>query len=269
MDCDTTKTEQSTRTSLFGILKFKTKYHSKFLNRFWAQHQQTASSNPTYARLSMSRRTSAATIEHQNYRNMILPKDAIQLQCLDVGSLLKMNERRDYKRLQCESLTDGTLSFAGSSLDLEWEHEYDATEKHQSQNEVRNSWYNSEEDSSSSSNDGNDRSIELSQFSSPTNRLNWQNNNYQSINTNTTRWHSRQWQKNPNRSISTTKLDGNQKMNKPKNGSSSDSLEWDLHEDDHKFKSEDDSLDQETVELLNEIEWLKNQALIETGDRLN
>lgn len=277
MDCDTEN--QTSPPSLFGILKFKTRHHSKFLNRFWRrqQRQQQSSGSQTvagtsYARLNTSRQNSVSTTENQNYGKMVLPKDAIQLQCLDVGSLLKMNERRDYKRLQCDSLTEGTLSFAGSSLDLEWEHEYDAIERMQSsQDEAQNSWYNSDEDSSSSSNEEKGRSIELSQFSSPTNRLNRQNNNYQPINTNTNsnRWHSRQRRKSLNRSISTTKLDHNIKMKKTKNfshTSTPDSLEWDVHEDDHKFKSEEDSLDQETVELLNEIEWLKNRALIETGD---
>lgn len=281
MDCDTGTENQkpptpSSSSSLFGILKFKTRYHSKFLNRFWARQQrqqQTTSQGTSYARLNTSRHNTVATIDNQNYGKMVLPKDAIQLQCLDVGSLLKMNERRDYKRLQCDSLTEGTLSFAGSSLDLEWEHEYDAAERRESQEEdARNSWYNSEEESSSSSSDGNGRSIELSQFSSPANRLNRQNNNYQPINTTiTTRWHSRQRRKNLNRSISTTKLDGSTTIKLKKNTnwshtSTPDSLEWDVHEDDHKFKSEEDSLDQETVELLNEIEWLKNRALIETGD---
>ncbi|XP_031628379.1 uncharacterized protein LOC116344109 [Contarinia nasturtii] len=280
MDCDTTTENQTSPSpSLFGILKFKTKHHSKFLNRFWRRHKrqqqsavsQTAVGGPSYARLNTSRRNTVSTLENQNYGKMVLPKDVIQLQCLDVGSLLKMNERRDYKRLQCDSLTEGTLSFAGSSLDLEWEHEYDAIERQQSQDEAQNSWYNSDEESSSSSSDGKGHSIELSQFSSPTNRLNRQNNNYQpiSMNTNSMRWHSRQRRKNLNRSTSTTKLDHNIKMKKTKNlshTSTPDSLEWDVHEDDHKFKSEEDSLDQETVELLNEIEWLKNRALIETGD---
>ncbi|XP_055297149.1 uncharacterized protein LOC129565872 [Sitodiplosis mosellana] len=165
MDCGTaTETQKtpvasSSSSSLFGILKFKTKYHSKFLNRFWARHQrqqQASSQGTSYTRLNMSHRSGVASIENQNYGKLVLPKDAIQLQCLDVGSLLKMNERRDYKRLQCDSMTEGTLSFAGSSLDLEWEHEYDAAERRESQEEeeeeARNSWYNSEEESSSNKN---------------------------------------------------------------------------------------------------------------------
>lgn len=203
----------------------------------------------------------------------MLPNDAIPLQCLDVGSLLKMNERKDYKRLQCDSMTEGTLSFAGSSLDLEWEHEYEGADARESQEDPRNAWFQSEEESSSTSSEENGRSIELSQFSSPTHRLNRQNNNYQPANT--TRWHGRQRRRpsrptsrnDSNRSTSMTKFDSdNRKKKNWSHTSTPDSLEWDTHEDDQKFKSEEDSLDQETVELLNEIEWLKNRALIETGD---
>lgn len=42
-----------------------------------------------------------------------------------------------------------------------------------------------------------------------------------------------------------------------------DSMEWDL---DHNLKSEVDSVDFETKELLNEIEQLKNRVLSETGE---
>lgn len=275
MDCDTT-TENPPTATLAGILKFKTKYHSKFLNRFWARHQHQQQ-NPTqgtcYARLNPSHQNSVTEIESQNYGKSVLPADAIQLQCLDVGSLLKMNERRDYKRLQCDSLTEGTLSFAGSSLDLEWEHEYDAVERCESREEPPNSWFQSEEESSSSSSEGNGRSIELLQLSSPTHKLNRQNNNCPPVTTK--RWHSRhrrqgraRSQTDTNRCTSATKEDESENKRKPKtrcsHTSTPDSLEWE--EDDQKFKSEDDSLDHETVELLNEIEWLKNQALIETGD---
>ena len=285
MDCDTT-TENRPPQTLAGILKFKTRYHSKFLNRFWARHrrqqqqqQQHSSQGTSYARLNTSR-NSVTTIENQNYGKSVLPKDAIQMQCLDVGSLLKMNERRDYKRLQCESLTEGTLSFAGSSLDLEWEHEYDADEQQdEDADEARHSWFQSDEESSSSSSEANGRSIELSQFSTPSQKLNKQNNNCcpSSVATTATQWHSRHQRRDgrarsrneSSRSTSMTKLDGDNKSKANTNWSHTstpDSLEWDTHEDERKFKSEEDSLDQETVDLLNEIEWLKNRALIETGD---
>lgn len=48
--------------------------------------------------------------------------------------------------------------------------------------------------------------------------------------------------------------------------STPDSLEWDQHQD--HLKSDVDSLDFETKELLNEIELLKNRVLSETGSGL-
>lgn len=299
MDCETTTEPNRPTQTLAGILKFKTRYHSKFLTRFWERHrrrqQQTqhqqrqqhknASQGTSYARLNTSR-NSIISVENQNYGKSVLPRDSIQMQCLDVGSLLKMNERRDYKRLQCESLTEGTLSFAGSSLDLEWEHEYDDQQQQQQDDadadEARHSWFQSDDDSSSSSSEANGRSIELSQFSTPSQKLNKQNNNLcpsKTTATVTTQWHSRHRSsrghsqnrnESANRSTSLTKLeDGDNKSKRNTNWSHTstpDSLEWDTHEDERKFKSEEDSLDQETVDLLNEIEWLKTRALIETGD---
>lgn len=50
--------------------------------------------------------------------------------------------------------------------------------------------------------------------------------------------------------------------------STPDSLEWDQHQD-HQMKSEADSLDFDTKELLNEIELLKNRVLSETGAGLS
>lgn len=273
MDCDSRTEDPTAAASLFGILKFKTRHHSRFLNRFWARHkrqQENAPQGHSYSRLIISKR-GGAIAENQNNAKTVLPKDAIQLQCLDVGSLLKMNEKRDYKRLQCDSLTEGTLSFAGSSLDLEWEHEYDAIDQRQNQKESSDLWYNSEDDISSSSSEENGPSIELTQFSSPTSKLNQQNNNCHS--SNTTQWISRHNRPNigsqRSRSSSATRFDDNSKTTKNQNlsyTSTPDSLEWDVHDDDRVLKSEEDSLDQETVDLLNEIEWLKNRALFETGD---
>ena len=49
--------------------------------------------------------------------------------------------------------------------------------------------------------------------------------------------------------------------------STPDSLEWDIDQE-QEIKSEDDSLDHETRELLYEIEQLKNRVLSETGPNL-
>lgn len=48
--------------------------------------------------------------------------------------------------------------------------------------------------------------------------------------------------------------------------STPESLEWDVDEDQrNKMYTEDDNLDHETLQLLHEIEFLKNQVLSETG----
>lgn len=262
MDCDVKTENPTNKTSIFGILKLKTRHHSRFLNRFWRHHQrnkQQSTHVSSYVRLNASHKNIASTTDNQKTEDSQLPCDSIQLQCLDVGSLLKMNERRDYKRLQYDSATE-TPSFAGSSLDLQWEHEYN--ENHQQQ--ATYSWCNSNDDSSSSNSDENGCSIELSQITSSNTKLNQQNNNFQPVTRGT-----RRMRNHSIRCSSTSRLDFDNKTksnNSWSHISTPDSLEWDVHEDDEKFKSEEDSLDRETVELLNEIEWLKNRALIETGD---
>lgn len=184
------------------------------------------------------------------------------MQCLDVGTLLKFNERRDYQRLQNDLITDGTVSLIGSSLDLEWEHEY-GVRRSDNEQQMPTSWHCSQnESSSSSSDDGCEQSIELAQIVASNTKL------YQ---THAVRRIRKKQMKTSDlsRHASANKLDGD---NRAKGNSSwshistPDSLEWDVQDDERRFRSEEDSLDRETVELLNEIEWLKNRALHETGD---
>lgn len=250
-------------TSIFGIFKLKTKHRSRFLSNFWRNHHQTPNIS-SYSRLNASRTNSALTIDNQNYVKSQLPYDTIQMQCLDVGSLLKMNERRDYKRLQYDSIAEGTPSFAGSSLDLQWEHEYDDDQPYPPY-----SWHNSQDYLSSSESEENGCSIEMSQITSSSNaKLNQQNNNnnyyYQPVMISNRKTNRNRLQ-NHNRCSSASQTESETKM-KSNMCSTPESLEWDVHVDDPKFKSEDDLIDRETVELLNEIEWLKNRALFETGD---
>lgn len=259
MDCEE-QNQTEIRTSIFEILKLKTKRRSRFLSRFWRNHHRNHQNESSYSRLNASRTNSALTIDNQNYVKSQLPYDAIQMQCLDVGSLLKMNERRYYKRLQYDSTTEGTPSCAGSSLDLQWEHEYDDKQPYPPY-----SWQNSEDDLSSSDSEENGCSIEMSEITSSSNaKLNQQNNNknYQPkmISNRKT---------NRNRCTSAFRTESETKIksiNSWSHISTPESLEWDVHDDDPKFKSEDDLIDRETKELLNEIERLKNRALVETGD---
>lgn len=269
MDCEK-DSHTATSSSIFEIFKLKTKRRSRFLSNFWRHHHQNHQQTQnvsSYSRLNASRTNSALTIDNQNYVKSQLPYDAIQMQCLDVGSLLKMNERRDYKRLQYDSTTDGTPSFAGSSLDLQWEHEYDDDQPYPPY-----SWHNSQDNLSSSESEENGCSIEMSQITSSSNiKLNQQNNNnnnYQPVEI-SNRKTNRNRSQNRNRSSSAFHTENETKIksnNSWSHISTPESLEWDVHDDDPKFKSEDDLIDCETMELLNEIEWLKNRALVEADD---
>lgn len=236
------------------------------MDKFWANHSmrrhpsQSSHSSTAYKRLPAPHVNISSSATNNNNQTL-LPNDAIPMQCLDVGSLLKFNERRDYQRLQCESITEGTVSLIGSSLDLEWEHEHGGDDDDHRQ--LPASWHCSQNSSSSSSSEagGCEQSIELSQMFAANTRQPQQHR----VNT---RRHQQRQMPNLSRPASATNLDG---YNGGKSNSSwshistPDSLEWDVQEDDRKFRSEEDSLDRETVELLNEIEWLKNRALLETS----
>lgn len=177
-----------------------------------------------------------------------LPTD-IQLHCLDPNTLLSIHNKN--RRLP-ESIDDAS-SLANSSLDLEWEHE-----KHNT------SWLMLQEDYSSDSDD-NASTSEMSR------RTSTKLNSRQTLN-----------QKNGPGTVSSSRQSSRQDLlprkvkysRRPKSHNSwshtstPDSLEWDVHEDDQKFKSEEDLLDHETMELLHEIEWLKNRALDETGEHI-
>lgn len=210
--------------------------HSNFLERFWERHRQNIS---LYSRLNASRQNSCS--ESIDRSELVLPNE-IQLQCLDPNSLRLLHERNI---LRPGSTVGDTVSLIGSSLDLEWEHEYNG--QNRSQQEM--SWLMFQDDCSTDSEDN----ISMSDLSKnqPTNAM------IKHLK------HSRNQPNNQNDQLS--------KGNRSKNSSWShistpDSLEWDVHEDDRKFKSEEDLLDQETIDLLQEIERLKNRALNETGD---
>lgn len=232
--------------SIFRILKTKTKRHSTFIERFWARQRQSLS---LYSRLNPSYKNSRNTRLNQNSNSeTTLPSD-IQLYCLDANTLLTCHNNKN--RHRPESIDDAS-SLANSSLDLEWEHE-----KHNT------SWLILQEDFSSGSDD-NGSTSEISRRTSNT-RLNFRpllNPVSGHASLSSSRQSSR-YDMLPNRGKYSRRSKSN---NSWSHISTPDSLEWDLHEDDQKFKSEDDLLDHETLDLLNEIEWLKNRALHETGE---
>lgn len=234
-------------SSVFRLLKTKTKRHSTFIERFWMRHRQNLS---LYSRLnSTMHQCSHSTKSNQNSNvDTVLPND-IQLHCLDATTLLSIHNRNRYRP---ESIDDAS-SLANSSLDLEWEHE-----KHNT------SWLILQEDYSSGSDD-NGSTSEMSRRTPNKRSQCKQMLNHASLNS--SRQNSRQ-DILPHRAKYS-----NNRRSKSNNSwshiSTPDSLEWDVHEDDQKFKSEEDLLDHETMELLHEIEWLKNRALDETGEHIH
>lgn len=230
---------------VFRILKTKTKRHSTFIERFWKRHRQSLS---LYSRLNPTHKDSQTTRAPNSSPENTLPSD-IQLHCLDANTLLSIHNKNRYRP---ESIDDAS-SLANSSLDLEWEHEKNNA-----------TWLMLQEDFSSGSDD-NGSTSEISRRTSNS-KLNSKQKN----------------QINGQGSVSSSRQSSRQDIlphrgkyvRRPKSNNSwshistPDSLEWDVHEDDRKFKSEEDLLDHETMELLHEIEWLKNRALEETGDQL-
>lgn len=166
----------------------------------------------------------------------------IPLQSLDAHSLLITNNDRIFR----SEYTEVNSSPASSSLDLEWEHEYGNVQDY--------SWLvlpeeTTIDDMSSDDDDDNDDTTSLE------------------FNKNTSNIKQNSLEMNVCKRL----------IHKPKKTSSiptwshistPESLEWDGNDDEQKFKSEEDLLDNETIELLHEIEWLKNRALNETGENL-
>lgn len=202
---------------IFRIMKTKEKRHSKFIERFWS-HKELS-----YSRL-----------------NRPIPKPVdIPLQSLDAHSLLITN----HDRILRSEHTGMNSSPASSSLDLEWEHEYENAQNY--------SWLVLPEEStiddiSSDEEDDDDSSLEMKNTSNETQ-------------------HQNQLER---RRIWANKYEKPSSRTSWSHISTPESLEWDVNEDEHKFKSEEDLLDNETIELLQEIEWLKNRALNETGENL-
>lgn len=194
-------------------MKTKEKRHSKFIERFWS-HKELS-----YSRLNRPIQKSVD----------------IPLQSLDAHSLLITNHDRIYR----SEHTGMNSSPASSSLDLEWEHEYENAQNY--------SWLVLPEETTidDMSSDDDDSSMEIKNTS---------NDKQSGLEMNVCRriiLHRKPSSRTSWSHISTP-----------------ESLEWDVNEDEQKFESEEDLLDNETIELLHEIEWLKNRALNETGENL-
>lgn len=192
-------------------MKTKEKRHSKFIERFWT-HKELS-----YSRLKKPIKISAD----------------IPLQSLD-ASLLITNHDRIFR----PEHSGMNSSPASSSLDLEWEHEYENAQNY--------SWLVLPEETTIDdiSSDDDDSSLEIKKTSTEKQQNELEMNVCRRI------------IRKPSSRTSWSHI------------STPESLEWDVNEEENKFKSEEDLLDNETIELLHEIEWLKNRALNETGENL-
>lgn len=250
-------------------MKTKRKQHSKFLDVF-----QERQENSNYSRLNRPEHWNISNSDSNNFAKQNQTKIAtettvtttndIQLQCLNVSSLILIHNRKLDN--PTESVTQAT-SPGGSSLELEWEHEYAGTSTNMSWHRLRDETtttfadgisdrYAVDGDEEDDDNDDENSSSEHSK-----NTSNYRFNHIS---------RSRRVKSRENDFNNKTKTDSNTRSvsrSSWSHRSTPDSLEWDIHEDDQKLKSEiDDTLDIETIELLQEIEWLKNRALNETND---
>ena len=167
----------------------------------------------------------------------------IPLQNLDAQLLL--STVADNTRTGCRS-NEVNQSPASSSLDLEWEHEYMNTQPWllmQSEQISAIDEMSSEDDESSESE---------KQFNNTSNHKKTIKVTYEMQ----------------------SKLENKKTHHQTSSRSSwshistPDSLEWDVNGDDQQYHTDEDLLDNDTMELLQEIEWLKNRALNETGETI-
>lgn len=213
--------------SIFRLLKFKHRKINtrKFINRILTNR------HPVSSYVELERATDISTTRHH--------QTDISMQYLDAKSLLLLARSEPERQMQYREFGTGTAnsSQCGSSLDLEWENDYE-TGPSSSAAPHHLMWINipkplqlpeksplshSSSDSSSGA-EKKDNSIECSAKVHERKATSWSH-------------------------ISTP-----------------DSMEWDVVTEDNRLKSEDcDSVDQDTRDLLFEIEQLKNRALQETG----
>lgn len=240
-------------------MKTKQKRHSKFLEVFH-EHQDTSN----YSRLKRPEHWNIRRNDNNCTNQNTSTTNEIQLQSLDASSLLLIHNRN--LDIPYEPMTEAT-SPAGSSLDLEWENEYAGTSFNLAWLHPRDETTTTFDDGISDRygdggssvgavGDGEDNS--LSEYSKDT------SNHRISHISRSRRIKNRE--NDLNLKMKTDSTSRSISRSSWSHRSTPDSLEWDTHEDDHKLKSEDDALDLETIELLQEIEWLKNRALNETSD---
>lgn len=246
-------------------------------------------SNSTRTKGSDNKKSSNSTAQPQMHsdryhrtdvRGIGSDVDNIPLQCLDAHLLLSATERRNRP-----ARLSPNQSASSSSLDLEWEHEAGGSQ--------RVTWIGTADDSeeattassassSASTSSSSSSSARGRQVRRPTQRRRLSMRNAAIAKAPTTEITPATISTAPATAAETSTTAAAVPANLSRTSSWShrstpDSLEWDV--DDarpgaatamhHRFagvrSSEEDLLDTDTMELLQEIEWLKNQALSETG----
>ncbi|XP_052896962.1 uncharacterized protein LOC128303915 [Anopheles moucheti] len=285
---------------LHEAIKIKSNRKSNFFNKFWTK------TNVDYARLNKAkhnnfskRATNAGSNASKHNQH---PKSGldIQLQCLDAHSLLlvsKDGHRKTNANGYNDLQTDQT-STPGSSIDLEWENDYgyqhsqwlsqedDQTgpsQLHSFPASVQESVFKIEEWSTLKRSKDRINALRKLDHQQPVHQA--QSSQLHLTSKNSTGSEdvtgsldcihpvqsSRPFPSFEHHAASLTRVD------RMTHGESSDlshisstpegSLEWDIDQD-RQLKSENESLDYDTKELLLEIEQLKNRVLNETGATL-
>lgn len=220
-------------------MKIQSKGIMKFIERFCPRREMP------YSRLNTS-----------NNPQIPNPSAEIQLQSLDANTLLLHHDKS--VNYHPESLTGASPSPSGSSLDLEWECEYaNAHQANQSWLPLPGGAGDTTIDEMSSGDDDDivDGSSSDHSKNTPTRKLK-SNRKSNSLQKSLLQFKPI----GPCQSMRAMPKTGGSHISTP------DSLEWDVQEEEQTYKSEtEDSLDIQTLELLQEIEWLKNRALDETA----
>lgn len=265
----------------------RNRHRYRFLERFWAirdmrytrlNAKTKSNAKPADPSGSPDRRTSGR-------RKSLAGSDAgdIPLQCLNAQLLLTATERRERRRQQQllqqqQAAVSSNASPTSSSLDLEWEHEAGASQ--------RAAWIatadESEAEATSQSTGSGGASSDSSAASSSRRQLVPPSQVQKAHSTIISRLF-RGGAADPQSATATDAVPAashaagqcrSRANSWSTHRSTPDSLEWDVNADEPTTSqqqlfalrtSDEDLLDTDTMELLQEIEWLENQALSETG----
>lgn len=267
---------------IYRIMRSKrSRQRSRFLERFWAIRDMR------YTRLNAKRKpnakAAAASPTTRRPPTAAAASDAtddIPLQCLNAHLLMSATDRRERRRQQQQqqqAMSDNP-SPASSSLDLEWEHEAGASQRAAWLATADESEATSQSTGSSGSSDSSATSSSRRQLVPPPPQQHHHQQAHSTI-------VSRLFRGTESATAESIPLATHARTGKclsrtnswSTHRSTPDSLEWDVNADEPTTSaqqqqqlfalrsSDEDLLDTDTMELLQEIEWLKNQALSETG----